>query len=264
MLNAPVDEVVARLRAAGCVFAEDEARILLADDPDEAALEARLRRREAGEPLEVIVGWAEFRGLRVNVAPGVFVPRQRTGLLVEVALAATALADRATDAAVLDLCCGAGAVAAAIEAARPRARVLAADLDERATADARTNVRDAGHVFTGDLFDALPPEWRGRLDVVVANAPYVPTGEIAFMPAEAREHEPNHALDGGPTGTELQRRIAETAPEWLRSEGVLAIETSERQSATTVAHLEANGFAARVVRDDDLDATVVTGALRRR
>lgn len=222
-----------------------------------------MARRVAGEPLEVVLGWAAFRGLRVAVAPDVFVPRRRTELLVDLALRSPALADPAGAATVLDLCCGAAAVARAIEAERPNARVFAADIDERATAVARKNVRDPASVFTGDLFEALPASLRGRIDVIVANAPYVPSAEIDFMPQEARLHEPVLALDGGPTGTELHGRIAKGAAEWLAPGGTVIIETSERQAAITASHLGAAGFSTGVRTADDVgsdgDATAVVG-----
>lgn len=252
------ESIVDRLRAAGSVFAEEEAA-LLAAEADGAALEAMVARRIRGEPLEVVVGWALFRGRRILVAPGVFVPRRRTELVVETALDLPALADPASDALVLDLCCGTGAVGAAIESARPRARVYAADLDPAAVAVARTNLRHPERVFEGDLYSALPDELRGRIRLVLANAPYVPSDEIAFLPREAREHEPLAALDGGATGTELHGRIARGAREWLAPGGAVVIETSPGQEARTAGHLDAAGLRTVTRRDDDLDATVVVG-----
>jgi release factor glutamine methyltransferase len=93
--------------------------------------------------------------------------------------------------------------------------------------------------------------------VLTANAPYVPTDEIALMPPEAREHEPGLALDGGADGVDLHRRVAAVAPRWLRPGGHLLIETSARQAAATVAACTAHGMTTRVLRDEDLDATVV-------
>lgn len=245
--------VVERLRAAGCVFAEEEAALLIAAGGDTEALVAR---RVAGEPLEVILGWAEFRGLRVAVGPGVFVPRRRTEVLVEHALR------YAQDAAVaVELCAGVGAVAAALAAESPGLEVWAAELDPVAVAVARRNL-DPSRVVQGDLYAALPSSLRGRVGILIANAPYVPTAEIALMPAEARDHEPALALDGGVDGLDVQRRVIAGAAEWLTPGGVLLIETSVRQAPATVALMESAGFASRAEHDDDLDGTVAIGERR--
>ena len=248
--------LVARLRAAGCVFAEDEAELLLAEFPDADALEAATVRRVAGEPLEVIVGWAQFCGLRLTVAPGVFVPRHRSELLVE----QTAALLRPGDV-LLDLCCGVGAIAAAVAAVVPDLEVHVSDLDAAATDCARRNIPGAG-ITTGDLFDPLPGPLRGRVDVLVANAPYVPSGELELMPREAREHERRPALDGGADGLELHRRIAAGAPEWLRPGGALLMECSARQAKVSRGILESAGFEARVVHEDERDATVLVALVR--
>jgi release factor glutamine methyltransferase len=256
-MTLAAEAVVARLRAAGCVFAEDEAAVLWEAASDDAELEAMLARREAGEPLEVIVGWVEFRGRRVIVAPGVFVPRRRTEVLVSAAVGLVG-----PGSVVVELCCGVAAVAAAVAAEVPGAEVYAADLDPTEVAVARRNlppVAGADRVFEGDLFDALPPGLRGRVDVLIANAPYVPTAEIAHMPPEAREHEPLIALDGGADGLDVQRRITASAREWLVPGGSLLIETSVRQAPATADAMRAGGLEPRIVRDDELDATAVIG-----
>ncbi len=219
-------------------------------------LEAMVERRVAGEPLEVIVGWASFCGLRIIVEPGVFVPRRRTELLVE---EAGALATPGM--VVVDMCCGSGAVAAALLDRLPGLEVWAADIEPAAVRCARANIGSRGHVFEGDLFDPLPASMRGRVDIVVANAPYVPTDAIALMPPEARIHEPEVALDGGTDGLDLQRRVAAAAPAWLRPRGRLLIETSERQAPATVIAFEEAGFAASILRSEELDGTVVVGTL---
>jgi release factor glutamine methyltransferase len=243
--------VTARLRAAGCVFAEDEAALLV-DAASGVALEELVARRVAGEPLEQVLGWAEFCGLRFAVEPGVFVPRQRTRLLVR---EAAALAR--PGAVVLDLCCGTGAVGAAVAASVPGVELHAADVDPAAVRSARRNV--LGSVHEGDLYDALPATLRGRVDVLVVNAPYVPTDAIALMPPEARDHEARAALDGGPDGLDVQRRVAAGAPSWLAPGGSLLIETSRGQALETVATVRRAGLLPRVVQDDDLAATVVVG-----
>ena len=114
-----------------------------------------------------------------------------------------------------------------------------------------------GQVHQGDLYDALPRTLVGRVDLLVANAPYVPTREIALMPAEARLHEPAAALDGGVDGVDVHRRVAAEAPAWLARDGVLLIETTDLQAPLTAAAVAASGLIARVVSDDDLAATVV-------
>ncbi|AMM21985.1 hypothetical protein AX769_19835 [Frondihabitans sp. PAMC 28766] len=258
------DEIAARLRAAGSVFAEDEADVLLgaATGDPEGDLESMIRRRVAGEPLEVVVGWAEFRGLRIAVEAGVFVPRRRTEFVVETALALDTLRDPASHAVAVDLCCGSGAVGAALVAARPGVELTAADIDPRAVRVARRNVRPCDVVVEGDLYDALPAGLRGRVDVILANAPYVPSDEVQFMPREARDAEPLHALDGGATGTELHARIAHGASEWLTPGGVVVIETSKAQAAQTAGHLQDAGFDTFVHHSSGLDATCVVGVHR--
>ena len=246
--------LVERLRAAGCVFAEEEARLLTDEAADGDELEALVARRVEGEPLEYVLGWAAFAGLRIAVAPGVFVPRPRSEFLV--AEATTMLPSGAW---VLDLCCGTGAIGAALLTAVPGLNVVAADVDPAAVACARRNLPATAPVYEGDLFDPLPADLRGRFDVIVANAPYVPTAEIPLLPAEARSHEARPALDGGSDGLELHRRIAQKAPEWLAPGGRLLIETSERQAPIAVDVFTRCGLAPDIRRSDALDATVVTG-----
>lgn len=255
MRRSPTEaEIVLALRAAGCVFAEDEAALLIAESASRAELEQRVKRRVAGEPLEVILGWAEFAGLRIGIDPGVFVPRRRTEYLVR---RAVALANRGS--IVLDLCCGSGALGAATASAIPGIRLYAADIEPAAVACARRNLRGIGEVFEGDLFDALPLELRGRVDLLLVNAPYVPTDEISGMPPEAREYEPLVTLDGGRDGLDVHRRVAADATEWLASGGTLLIETSRRQAPSAVTIFEAAGLQPSVARSKKLDATVILG-----
>ena len=217
--------IVSRLRAAGCVFAEDEARMLTSTARTPAELDAMVDRRVAGLPLEQVLGWAEFCGRRIIVAPGVFVPRRRTEFLVRQA-EALLLRDHPGRApregvvrpgeVIVDLCCGVGAIGAVLAAAMDGAEVHAADIDPVAVRCARLNLPGPrGHVYQGDLFEPLPAGLRGRVGVLVANVPYVPTGEIEFLPPEARAHEPRVALDGGADGLDVLRRVAARAPEWL-------------------------------------------------
>jgi release factor glutamine methyltransferase len=257
--------VVARLRAAGCVFAEDEARLIIGTAPAPADVAVMVDRRVAGLPLEHVLGWAEFCGLRIVVGPGVFVPRRRSEFLVSHAVATmtsrdTGLTATAAQPVILDLCCGSGAVGLAAATALGAAELHAADIDPAATGYARRNLEAAGgHVHQGDLYDPLPADLRGRIDLLVVNAPYVPTGEIGLMPPEARLHEPLVALDGGPDGVGIHRRVAAQAAGWLAPGGSLLIETSDRQAALTAAAMAEAGMSARIVSDDNLDATVVIG-----
>ncbi|MFD0743938.1 putative protein N(5)-glutamine methyltransferase [Phytohabitans flavus] len=255
---SPRVSIVEELRAAGCVFAEDEARLLTAGADGPADLAALVGRRVAGEPLEYVLGWAEFCGLRIAVDPGVFVPRQRTALLVHEAV--TLLAGRPSPPTVVDLCCGSGAVAAAVAAAVGPVTLHAADVDPAAVRCARRNLAPAGgHAYQGDLDAPLPTALRGRVDVLVANVPYVPTAELAHMPPEARDHEPRVALDGGGDGLDVLRRVAAAAPGWLAPGGHLLIETSDRQATAAMAAFAAAGLTPRLVTDDDLGATAVVG-----
>jgi release factor glutamine methyltransferase len=290
-------KVTARLRAAGCVFAEEEASILASAADTPADLDAMVERRAAGEPLEQVVGWAEFCGLRIFVDPGVFVPRRRSEFLVSVAVGLARSRGGCGLPVIVDLCCGTGALGLAVAAGLDRgcessgggepgqpgqdaglggggfasppsasllaAELHAADLDPAAVACARRNVEPAGgHVYQGDLFGALPSALRDRIDVLICNAPYVPTSEIAFMPAEAREHEALMALDGGTDGLAILRRAAAGAVEWLAPGGVLLVETGERQAPSMAGAMSAAGLAAQVREDDESAATVVTGLKR--
>ena len=163
---------------------------------------------------------------------------------------------------IVDLCCGAGAIGAALAATVDRAEVHAADIDPAAVRCARRNLPGPGeHVYQGDLYEPLPAALRGRVGVLVANVPYVPTEEIGFLPPEARAHEPRAALDGGADGLDVLRRVAAGAPEWLRPGGHLLIETSESQAPSAQTAFAASGLTAWVASSDDLDATVVIGRL---
>lgn len=248
-MNEP--QLVAALRSAGCVFAEDEARVLIDEATSPAELMAWTARRMAGEPLEQVVGWAAFAGLRIAVDPGVFVPRRRSELLV-------AVASREPAGVVVDLCCGTGAIGAALRARWPEADVHAADIDPAAVACARRNLTPE-RVHEGDLYDALPDDLRGRIDLLVVNAPYVPTEAIATMPREARDHEHQLALDGGTDGLDVQRRVAARATTWLCPGGRLLIETGRAQAIRTAALLSSVGLSTSIETDDDVDGTVVLG-----
>ncbi|WP_026405951.1 putative protein N(5)-glutamine methyltransferase [Actinomadura rifamycini] len=254
---APFDSVVSRLRAAGCVFAEDEARLLGAAARTPAELDAMVDRRAAGLPLEHVVGLADFCGLRVRVGPGVFVPRRRTEFLVR---RAAALAPPRP--VVLDLCCGSGALGAALVAGLgpDGCELHAADIEPESVRCARRNVGPlGGRVHEGDLFDALPADLRGRVDVLLCNVPYVPSAEVALLPPEARDHEPLVALDGGADGLGVLRRVTAEASGWLAPGGRLLFETSERQVRDALDAVARGGLAPETARCDKLYATVVIG-----
>ena len=161
---------------------------------------------------------------------------------------------------IVDLCCGAGAIGAALAAAVERAEVHAADIDPAAVRCARQNL-PGGRVYQGDLYAPLPAGLRGRVAILAANVPYVPSEEIGFLPPEARAHEPRAALDGGADGLDVLRRVAAGAAGWLAPGGYLLSETSERQAPLAEAALAAVGLTAWVARSADLEATVVIGRL---
>ena len=248
--------IIARLRAAGCVFAEDEAGLLVAAAGTPTDLAAMVDRRVAGHPLEQVLGWSEFAGLRIRLEPGVFVPRRRTELLVREAAAVAA-----PGALVVDLCCGSGAIGAALLVTGDRIELHAVDIDPAAVRCARRNVAAAGggQVYAGDLYAPLPITLQGRVDVVVANVPYVPSEAIDTLPPEAREHEPPLALDGGPDGLDVLRRVTARAGEWLAPGGHLFVETSSGQVDRAVDAFERGGLLSRVARSAELGATVVSG-----
>jgi release factor glutamine methyltransferase len=227
-----VDDPVARLRAAGSVFAEDEARLLGGND-------ALIERRVAGERLEHVLGWAEFCGLRIEVDPGVFIPRPQTEALAERAAAQC-------PRVAVDLFAGSAAIACVIKARNPGARVVAGEIDQVALACARRNGERYGvEVFASNVDSGLPPELAGRVDVLTANVPYVPTSELAFVPHDG---EPSATLDGGADGLEWLRRVAAAAARWLAPGGVLLSEVPGGASAIELPGLVTDLAAERVMR----------------
>lgn len=256
-------DTVAFLRAAGCVYAEEEARILTEAARSAEELRSLLDRRASGEPLEYIVGWAEFCGLRIPLCNGVFIPRRRTEFLVECAVdVVRTLARRPAKSLrrvrLLDICCGSGAIGLAVATQADDVDLLAADDSPVAVKCARENLaRVNGRVYEGDLFAPIPKVELRALDVIVANAPYVPTDEIERLPAEARLYEPLSTLDGGPDGTSVQKRILDAAADWLREPGVILIETAGDISARTALLAKDNGLSVEIRESPELDATVV-------
>ncbi len=253
--STELPDVVARLRAAGCVFAEEEARLLADAAATPGELTALVDARVAGAPVEHVLGWAEFCGLRIAVGPGVFVPRRRTELLVRQAVALAS-----PGAVVVDLCCGSGAVGAALCAGVAGVELHSADIDPVAVRWARRNTAAAGgRVYAGDLYEPLPAAIRGRVAVIVANAPYVPTEAIALLPHEARGHEPRRALDGGGDGLRVLRRVTASAAAWLAPGGHLLLEAGVRQAAHVVDMVAAAGLVPRVAMSEEPAAAVIIG-----
>jgi release factor glutamine methyltransferase len=246
-------QAIARLRASGCVFAEEEAAVLAeAAGDDGETLATLVERRATGEPLEQVAGYADFSGVRVHLRKGVFVPRVRSELLVRLAV------DEAhREATVVDLCCGSGALGLAVARQLSEITLHSADLDPVAVATARDNLSTP--VYQGDLFAALPEHLRGRIDVLLANVPYVATGHIPLLPAEARDHEPRSALDGGPDGLDVFRRITGEALIWLAPGGVLLSEITAAQLGPATEAVERAGLDADSFYDDDLEARVIRG-----
>jgi release factor glutamine methyltransferase len=247
--------IIERLRTAGCVFAEEEAQLLISEAPTLDALFTIVNLRITGTPLEHVLGWAEFCGIRLAVDRGVFVPRRRTEFLVEMAVAFSI-----PGAIVVDLCCGTGGVGVAIAKALGWVELYAVDIDPTAVRCALRNVTSlGGQVYEGDLFAPLPAQLRGRVDILVANAPYVPTEAIELLPQDARLHEPKVALDGGEDGLDIQRRVAEEASLWLASGGHLFLETSEMQAPQTMEIVAQYGLIPQLTHYEELDATIVIG-----
>ncbi len=256
-------EITALLRAAGCVYPDDEARILMEASRSRAELRSLAHRRASGEPLEYVVGWAEFCGLRIPVCDGVFVPRRRSEFLASCAsdLARSAVARLGVDSRrikVLDMCCGSGAIGLVVARRVDRIELHSADSSPVAVECAVRNLAEVeGRVHLGDLFAALPETERGTFDLIVANVPYVPTREIEKMPAEARVFEPRSALDGGWDGLDLQRRLFAKAAVWLSRPGLVLVETSDAHARESVLIARENGFTAEIRESSESNSTVV-------
>lgn len=265
-----LDAAAARLAAAGVETPRVDAEWLLAgalgvrrgelwldlDRPLDAAADARferaLARREGREPLQQVLGWEEFCGLRVRVTPDVLVPRPETEALVERALALLPPPGRRVPV-VADVGAGSGCIACAIAHERSDVRVVAVERSAAALAVARDNVRALGlggrvSVVAGDLLSSLGT---ARLDLVVSNPPYLPGGLLPSLMPEVSRHEPRLALDGGPDGLAIVRRLVRDAARALCPGGALAVETAGGAQAGEVASLvEAAGFVDVAVQAD--------------
>ena len=244
-LSKERSRVVQALAAGGAIDPATEADALLdASNAGVGLLEELLARRLAGEPLAWLIGWVRFCATRIRVDPGVFVPRPKTE-----ALAHRAVALLPADGIAVDLCAGSGAVAVILGAARPRATVIATDIDPVAIACAHRNGVEA---LLGDLDEPLPPALRGRVDVVTAVVPYVPTEELHLLPRDVLAHEPCRSLDGGPRGTEVLERATRAAARWLRPGGSVLLELGGDQADELSTTMAATGFSAiRVHRDEE-------------
>lgn len=234
----------ARLRAAGCVFAEDEIAMIRRHATSDADIDAAVERRADGLPLEVAVGVAEFAGVTVAVTPGVFVPRTRAEPIVDVAVRT-----RPRARMVVDLGCGAGALAAALGSRLPEAELHACDLSEAAVDLARRNLPGA-HVHHGSWWDALPARLRGQIDLAVGYLPHVPSSRVDGIHADFRAVEPVSAVDGGADGLNHLRAVLAGADEWLAPDGVFI---------TLLSMGQTGGLPGRVEPVDEDDAVLVVG-----
>ncbi|MEH7072603.1 putative protein N(5)-glutamine methyltransferase [Neobacillus drentensis] len=253
--NKTEKSITKRLRSEGCIFAEEETQVLISQAGSIEDLMKMVEIRASGVPLEYVLGFTKFCGLRIDVERGVFVPRKRTEFLVKQAEALTQICD-----IVVDLCCGSGAVGAAIATNLSKIVLHSVDIDPVAVRCSSRNITNiGGHVYQGDLYNALPHKLRGRVNIIVANAPYVPTDAINLLPQEARLYEPKVALDGGKDGLDLQRKVVEEAPRWLASGGHILVETSKIQAAQTFEIFAKAGLTTKIARNEELDATVVIG-----
>ncbi|WP_244906732.1 putative protein N(5)-glutamine methyltransferase [Neobacillus soli] len=253
--NKTEKSIINRLRTEGCIFAEEETQLLTSEARSIEELMNMVEKRVSGLPLEYVLGFTEFCGLRIEVEQGVFIPRRRTEFLVQQAKVLT----RPNDI-ILDLCCGSGAVGAAIATDLKKILLHSVDIDPIAVQCASSNItKIGGHVYQGHLYDALPHSLRGQVNIIVANAPYVPTDSVKLLPRESRLYEPKVALDGGKDGLDLHRLVAENALHWLVPGGHLLIETSEMQGEKTFEIFVKAGLITKIVRDEELDATVVIG-----
>ena len=234
-------------------------------EPELARARELIKRRLAGEPTAYLVGEQEFWSQPFWVDPAVLIPRRDTETVIDVVLAAVPAAERAAPRRVLDLCTGSGALAVTLARELPGARVIATDVSPAAAALAARNAGRAGvaervDLRTGDLWAAVAGE--DPFDVVVANPPYVRTGELAGLSAEVRR-EPALALDGGADGLAVIRPLIAALPAHVAPGGLVAIEHGSDQDADVRALLDATGaFATAVTKADLAGHPRVTSARR--
>ncbi len=233
--------------SGGFVAADEEAAELIAAAAgDQARLDAMVARRQTGEPLAWVTGSAEFCGRWFRVEPGVYVPRWQSEPLTRRAVG------RLPEGGVaIDLCTGCGAIAATLQAERPAARVVASDVDAIAVANAKANGVEA---YEGDLFAALPPELRQRVDVVVGVVPYVPTPSLPLLQRDTFTFETPLAYDGGADGTVFLRRAIAGGRRFLKPGGALLLELGGAQAEALQDELATLGYVdVAVLRDEDDD-----------
>jgi release factor glutamine methyltransferase len=212
-----LDDVTTRLADAGFIAAREEAEELLeCSRGDDLILASMIERRLRGEPLAWITGFAMFCGSKLRIDRGVYVPRWQSEPLAR--RAAVRLPAHGT---AIDLCTGSGAIAKTLHVARPRARVVASDIDDRAVHCALSN---GVEVYGGDLFESLPRDLEGTVDVVVGVVPYVPTRSLALLPRDTLVFESTLSYDGGEDGVQILRRVVRESGRFLRPGGTLLIE----------------------------------------
>ena len=273
-VRALLADAIARLGLAGIPTARQDAEWLLAArlgierfalylEPELAlspdvveSVQALVARRAGHEPLQHLLGFEDFRGLRLRVTPDVLIPRPETEGLVEWALELLNEMSSGGSASIsiADIGTGSGAIACALVGARPDAEVFAVESSAAALAVAADNVRALGldarvRLLAGDLLTPLATQ-AGRLAMIVANLPYLASGVIPTLPREVREFEPRAALDGGPDGLALLRRLVTMAPAALRPGGRLVLEIGEEQAGALASLMAAEGFTAIMSRRD--------------
>jgi release factor glutamine methyltransferase len=253
----PLDRasVTRMLAEAGCIAASEEADELIhvaAGDP--IVLDHLVSRRTPGEPLAWLTGAVRFCDISLYIAPGVYVPRSQSEPLAR--RAATLLPPAGV---AVDLCTGAGAIAAVMTAAGPTARVLATEIDENAARCAR---RNGVEVFEGFLDDRLPRALEHRVDVLTAVVPYVPTDSLRLLPRDVQAFEPRVALDGGADGTDVLMEVVRRSPRWLRSAGWILLELGGDQARPIERLLRDVGFeGVGVMADEDGDPRAICARL---
>ncbi|MBR4743729.1 MAG: peptide chain release factor N(5)-glutamine methyltransferase [Oscillospiraceae bacterium] len=242
-----------------------DARLYVADDSFEKAMDDMVRRRLAGEPVAYITGLWEFHGLPLLITPDVLIPRDDTEVLADRAIAFAREAER--EIRMLDLCCGSGCIGLAVAAEIPGIRVVMADISERASAVARQNalknrLTRCVTCLTADALQA-PPMLLGRFDLIVCNPPYIRTDELETLDVSVRDYEPREALDGGEDGLTFYRAVAEKWRAVLKPGGALMFECGEDQSAALREILADRGFTdIETVLDTRGIERVVTGKLQ--
>ncbi|HEX9022077.1 MAG TPA: peptide chain release factor N(5)-glutamine methyltransferase [Nitrospirota bacterium] len=268
-----INHAASQLSAAGISTARLDAEVLLRHvtgrdrswllahmrdelaDEHRKAFERTIERRARREPLQYIVGMQEFWGLEFIVTPDVLIPRPETELIVETALGSAQ--DRNKPLTIMDLCTGSGCIAVSLAKELPAARIFATDRSEQALGIARDNARRHGvsdriRFLAGDLFEPISElDIAGRADIIVANPPYVPSGDVQTLPPEVGSFEPGLALVAGPTGMELHGRIIGAAPRFLKTQGLLIMEMGIGQAEKLVHTIHENGAfeEPRVVKD---------------